>query len=126
MNETVKKKWATALRSGKYRQTFTRLRNGNKFCCLGVLCDLYRQTHPNASWQGNMFFDDVQTSSIDILTDEVREWAGLGDEEEATLIMHNDPLMEMITGLASTADLSQASLPPHSFNEIAELIENYF
>ena len=44
MNAEVKKKWVDALRSGKYRQGRMRLRvvdpNGDKFCCLGVRCDM--------------------------------------------------------------------------------------
>lgn len=33
-------KWVAALRSGKYKQGKDRLRTGDSFCCLGVLCDL--------------------------------------------------------------------------------------
>lgn len=44
MNPTIKKQWLDALRSGKYMQGKGRLRaklNGvDRFCCLGVLCDL--------------------------------------------------------------------------------------
>ena len=41
MNKTVKKQWVKALRSGKYDQAQEVLRTeDNKFCCLGVLCDL--------------------------------------------------------------------------------------
>lgn len=35
--------WIAALRSGKYRQGYSYLRKGSKFCCLGVLCDLARE-----------------------------------------------------------------------------------
>jgi len=35
------KEWVKALRSGEYKQGQSYLRNrDNKFCCLGVLCDL--------------------------------------------------------------------------------------
>ena len=36
----LRTKWTTALRSGRYRQTQNRLRSGDEFCCLGVLCDV--------------------------------------------------------------------------------------
>lgn len=38
----VAKKWVAALRSGKYKQGKGALhrKNGDKFCCLGVLCNL--------------------------------------------------------------------------------------
>jgi hypothetical protein len=95
MNETVKKKWATALRSGKYRQTFTRLRNGNKFCCLGVLCDLYQKAYPQTSeWQlamrGVLFVDAVGCASDSNCPMGVRDWADLTKREQGSLINLND------------------------------------
>lgn len=47
MNRDIKDKWVAALRSGEYEQGKGRLREGDKFCCLGVLCDIYAQTHPD-------------------------------------------------------------------------------
>jgi len=32
-------RWLDALRSGKYQQTPGRLRDGNGYCCLGVVCE---------------------------------------------------------------------------------------
>lgn len=40
MNAELKTKWLEALRSGKYKQGRGRLRQGDEFCCLGVLCDI--------------------------------------------------------------------------------------
>ena len=40
MDADLKAKWLEALRSGKYEQTQGTLRDGDAFCCLGVLCDL--------------------------------------------------------------------------------------
>lgn len=43
MNRALKEKWLKALRSGKYKQGTRLLRygdDGDKFCCLGVLCDI--------------------------------------------------------------------------------------
>ena len=34
------RRWVAALRSGKYRQGQGGLRTGDRYCCLGVLCDL--------------------------------------------------------------------------------------
>ena len=39
MNE-AEKKLVEALRSGKYKQTVGALRRENRFCCLGVACDV--------------------------------------------------------------------------------------
>ena len=37
------KKFLTALRSGKYKQTTDALSKEGGFCCLGVACDVYRK-----------------------------------------------------------------------------------
>lgn len=42
MREDVAKRWIEALRSGKYKQGQGELNCNNNFCCLGVLCDLYK------------------------------------------------------------------------------------
>lgn len=36
----ISKKWITSLLNGQYKQHMGNLRTKNKFCCLGVLCDL--------------------------------------------------------------------------------------
>lgn len=38
--DTLPRRWVEALRSGEYQQGQGRLRDGDSFCCLGVLCDL--------------------------------------------------------------------------------------
>lgn len=40
MDAELKAKWVEALRSGKYQQGNGSLREGDKYCCLGVACDL--------------------------------------------------------------------------------------
>lgn len=40
MKEEIKDLWVAALNSGEYKQGTLWLRNNDKFCCLGVLCDL--------------------------------------------------------------------------------------
>ncbi len=40
MNPELKEKWVAALESGDYAQGQSYLQNNNKFCCLGVLCDV--------------------------------------------------------------------------------------
>jgi hypothetical protein len=54
MNYEIANTWVNALRSGEYKQQtgglgFEKLSTGElKFCCLGVLCDLYVKEHPEA------------------------------------------------------------------------------
>lgn len=40
MNPVWKERWLKALRGGDYKQGKGALREGDKFCCLGVLCDV--------------------------------------------------------------------------------------
>lgn len=47
MNKEIMQKWIKALRSGNYKQGKFKLRNSkNEFCCLGVLCNLHAEAHP--------------------------------------------------------------------------------
>jgi hypothetical protein len=46
MKRSIARKWATALESGEYKQTMGQLRKNGAFCCLGVLCNLHAQEHP--------------------------------------------------------------------------------
>jgi hypothetical protein len=89
VNPEVKEKWVGALRSGEFRQTTGRLRSitreGPRYCCLGVLCELYRAEHPESSWLDAAFLDAashfVPAPGVEptggYLPTEVVEWAGL-------------------------------------------------
>jgi hypothetical protein len=44
MDQAIKRRWVTALRSGEYKQGRGALRSkDDRFCCLDVLCDLAAQ-----------------------------------------------------------------------------------
>lgn len=38
MNKKVKEKWVKALKSGRYKQTYSQLKDNTGYCCLGVYC----------------------------------------------------------------------------------------
>jgi hypothetical protein len=40
MNQALKSKWLTALRSGNYKQSKMQLKSDDGYCCLGVLCEV--------------------------------------------------------------------------------------
>jgi hypothetical protein len=42
MEKTLATTWANVLDSGKYEQGQGALKDGNKFCCLGVLCEILK------------------------------------------------------------------------------------
>lgn len=78
MNETVKEKWKTALTSGEYEQGIGSLRVNNKYCCLGVLTDLYHKETGKGRWSAmDVFIDDNEEASSGFLTLGVQKWAGL-------------------------------------------------
>ncbi len=71
MKAKIAKKWAKALKSGEYQQGRDQLRYENKFCCLGVLCDLYAKEH-DEKWDDGVFYGDAYGVPLP-----VREWSGL-------------------------------------------------
>jgi hypothetical protein len=84
MKKEVADAWVEALRSGDYRQAKGMLREGDNFCCLGVLCDISKQGEFRDSPVGQTYFDgvDVRLASIPPL---VMEWAGMKSEGGAFL-----------------------------------------
>jgi hypothetical protein len=139
MNPHAKEVWLAALRSDEYAQTTGTLHDSEGFCCLGVLCDLYKKEHPDvAGWtpadptsvRGHNFFDtrtpdelatklvspcmpdNAEFLASDILPGRVMAWAGLQE---------NDPDVEDEEGDAN----SLSSLNDHGadFNSISLFIE---
>ena len=76
MNSSIKQAWTNALRSGKYQQGGGCLCSNGKFCCLGVLTDLYIK-ETNQQWHhdgGGCYSFETEGS---ILPLSVQQWAGL-------------------------------------------------
>lgn len=85
MKKAVMKKWVAALRSGKYKRGSgwlrKRLNGQDRFCCLGVLCDISKK----AKWVdggGEHYFASAQASDHGDEHDKtlpltIREWSGL-------------------------------------------------
>jgi hypothetical protein len=112
MKKEVADKWVEALRSGKYKQGNGVLKDdNNKFCCLGVLCDISDMSIWIKSIEGSSEFNNYFENSM-YLPVKIRQWAemnsasGIYDDWEPSLASEND------NGL--------------SFNEIADLIEKHW
>ena len=83
MRQEIAELWVKALRSGEYTQAAGVLRRDDSFCCLGVLCDLYREATSDGTW------DETPRSEPDglpvyafagaeeTLPNEVITWAGM-------------------------------------------------
>jgi hypothetical protein len=86
MDKHVAERWVQALRSGQYQQGKQALRpTPDSYCCLGVLCDLYRVEQGKGAWDPadegciDIAFeapgeDGCETSLLPI---EVKNWAGM-------------------------------------------------
>ena len=108
MKADIKAKWLADLRSGKFPQTTGALRNGNGYCCLGVLCDIYAQ-ETGVEWAVPNDYDNCTMHGNDsTLPYEVEQWAGLThehggyvavtkryDEGEETTVFHSPSLTEL-------------------------------
>ena len=75
MKRSIARKWANALDSGEYKQCQGQLRKADKWCCLGVLCNLHAQEHPELAAtqkKKSKYFGESE-----VLPHEVIEWAGM-------------------------------------------------
>lgn len=95
MNQTIKEKWVTALTDGSYTQGRASLHTASeKYCCLGVLCDLYIKETGKAQWVDDgeqerdgdvrLFFrsltEPTRPLEASFIPDVVRQWAEIGQE----------------------------------------------
>ena len=108
MDARIKALWIAALRSGEYKQGKHQLRDGDSFCCLGVLCNIHAQEHPEIA--AEQIDPDSYMGAFALLPFEVIGWAGL------------DTANPVIAGLHMSLwnDIRGAD-----FNKIADLIEQH-
>lgn len=113
MNKRIKKLWIKALRSGKFKQEQSALRVVNDeevgYCCLGVLCEVYRRTTGEGRWNDSTFLARGK-SSMSQLPDPICKWAELEQR---------DPKLGRIKTAIALNDHGK------SFNFIADRIEKY-
>lgn len=136
MNDDVKQKWLTALRSGDYEQGRAHLAlitpEGAEYCCLGVLCDLAERAgliETQVKDYGNnrivyyvphgVLVDedpeydqemDLPAWSTTGLPKVVAQWAGLDSENPR------------VAG-STLADLNDREVNRYDFYRIADIIE---
>ncbi len=127
MNAQWKQKWIQALRSDKYSQGTWALRDkSNRFCCLGVLCDIVnpklwsKNTTIRGAWQKDAYTYDgkdwgvIPNSVLDIVNiDSVND-----------LLCPNGRFTDKKTQCEYS--LSGQNDSGSSFEEIANIIEKYF
>jgi hypothetical protein len=107
--------WVEALRSDKYKQGQGCLRLGDRFCCLGVACELAVEAGvippPTKRDDGAYQYGKAAGASTACLPDCVRDWLGVTS--------HHGSLRGVPGSLAGKNDQGL------SFGEIADLIEQH-
>lgn len=112
MNAAVKEKWLKALQSGKFKQARDQLKDGDAFCCLGVLCELHR-CEVGGEWRESAEYKtspEYYGSPFD-LPSTVAIWAGLTE---------TNPFVKTNGEKYSLGHLNDRGF---TFSQIAELIE---
>ncbi len=103
--------WVAALRSGKYKQGWTRLHREEEFCCLGVACEI--------SGLGRWMADDDGSDIIwylgytSVLPPVVQHWLGVPNELG----------LQLQTRQAHFVGLECLNDEGMTFSQIADLIE---
>lgn len=123
MSPEIKGKWVQALRSGDYRQGKGRLRVGETYCCLGVLCELAVQdgvvSRNLCQPLGDVYLyyytgkGSLPIQRESLLPFEVQEWARLDT-------INPRVRLEWGTDLTPLASINDAGF---TFEVIADLIE---
>jgi hypothetical protein len=86
VNPDVKQRWVSALRSGEYKQGIGYLNRADKFCCLGVLCDISEVDQWDESLINNVMLYQRHNAT---LPPGVVDWAGW-DDDTGRLVAMND------------------------------------
>tara|TARA_R100001244_G_scaffold129809_3_gene101490 strand:- start:789 stop:1172 length:384 start_codon:yes stop_codon:yes gene_type:complete len=121
MKSNVKAKWIETLESGRYRQGHDQLKipgtknTKAKYCCLGVLCNIYMKETGKGKWHSDGYFllGDIEEETE--LPRTVKEWAGLN---------RTNPRININGESHDISELNDGHifLKRRSFKEIAQLI----
>jgi hypothetical protein len=87
MKPQIKEQWLEALESGRYEKGKARLNYDNKFCCLGVLCDLFKDDLYVVTDDDGMVFYNGQFSYLPI---KIQEFAEIEENHLERLMLLND------------------------------------
>lgn len=119
----TQKLWVDALRSGEYKQGHGALhretKRGDRFCCLGVACDLYQKHGPggldttmDSAWQGERIVK--YDGQMGFPPPAVANWLGIDQKLMSELADMND---------GGYSDRTQKDMPKRKFTTIANRLE---
>jgi hypothetical protein len=110
------KKWVEALRSRKFKQTYYKLSDGEKYCCLGVLCELAVEDgiiKKRFQDEEVVYYGKGKNYVEALLPNLVQKWAGLSTSDGDFKISGRDKSLTFLN-----------DLDKKSFSEIATVIES--
>lgn len=90
MISSIKRDWCKALRNNSYRQGKGKLRKGDQFCCLGVLCDIIDKTKWKIINNINKLYNYEGADNNEFLTHSLRKRVGLSFFQMNMLMRLND------------------------------------
>jgi hypothetical protein len=137
MKPEIRDRWTAALRSGEYEQGCLYLLNHNKYCCLGVLNDLYAKDTEGAVWASisdmhPWFPEDTPENPEHLVVNNERllnfiplsiaEWAGF-TEEDFEALTPPSPGHPATLNTMSWAFVNMNDRDHKTFAEIADVIE---
>lgn len=142
MNEEIKQEWVRRLRSGEYAQGQRYLRINDKYCCLGVLCDMATEAGVVNGAPGSPLVNTVCYVNVNdpwdfnsqMLPYAVTDWAGIESvnaknpgvsispelKPDNDLGLHPEKMPEFYPAHTSLAQLNDLG---YSFSQIADVIE---
>jgi len=110
MKPKIRKLWVEALRSGRFKKGRGQLKIGDRYCCLGVLSELYNDCHK----------EKLNLVGEEMLSTKVIEWAGFS-YVDPVLLTENHLGMR----LSGINDGDDKLFPRPTFKLIADLIEKH-
>jgi hypothetical protein len=121
MNKDIQDRWVLALRSGRYQQGAYSLNRENRFCCFGVLCELYMDEHPEEREHMSENSGRVgYYGNYDLPQSPILYWAEISTEFGDLPGMPNEGDTSKAPYLTNLND--EAGL---TFDQIADLIERF-
>lgn len=90
MTPELRERWAQALEGGAYQQGQERLRRRERFCCLGVLCDIAGGGKWKETVDGNYFYVRGRSRDNQMLPMSVQKSVGLLPSTAGWLAGMND------------------------------------
>lgn len=134
MDADIKAEWIADLRSGQYEQGRSALRRDNRYCCLGVLCEVavrhgvIPQPTPSTEYDADEIAYGIEGDrSSGVLPQVVAQWAGMplvpgAEEWNGGPYADPNPSAGPEEDVRSLASLNDTGV---SFDRIADFIGEY-